>query len=292
MMYTTLSSHLRVDPFSKIELEQQPDGRVNVRAHILMEHVVEQAETGLAIDGSGTMMPWFGVQRRGSPNVVSPFVQQMCTYLAQKLDVDGCVSTIYWAAGDDGSQIEEIGSFTADTVQQHTFRGPKVYGKHTVVMPAIRYFVDKFAQAPWGMYVFITDGRIEDLDDVKKYTKKLAQDIAAGRRNRVKLIMVGVGHRVDESQMEVLDRLNTNTGEKLWDHKVAKDMRNLAEVFTDVVDEQVIVAPHGQILDGSGNLIKDYRDVGVPALLKFTLPAGTSAFQLQIGENSVLQPIA
>jgi hypothetical protein len=288
----TLPPERTVEPFGKVNLRREPDGRIWVRAYVLMERVVEGARTGIAIDGSGTMMPWFGVQRKGAPNVVSPFVQEMCAYLARKLDAAGSTSAIYWATGDDGRAIEEIGTLTAEKATQYDFGGPRNYGNHTCLLPALRYFVDRFSAAPWGLYVFISDGRLDDLEDVKTYTTQLAQEIAAGQRHDLKLVMIGVGRRIDEAQMVELDDLDTGTDLDLWDHKIAANMQHLAEVFTEVVDENIIVAPQGRVLDASGNVVTDYRDTGVPALLEFVLPAGSTAFTLEIGDNAITQPLS
>ena len=62
------------------------------------------------------------------------------------------------------------------------------------------------------MDVFLTGGAIIDLPHVKEDATKLARDIAAGRRNPVKCVLVGVGDKIDERQMEELDDLDTGTG--------------------------------------------------------------------------------
>lgn len=287
----TLSPHQTVDPFGKVNFCQQADGTIWVRAYILMERTMEGAHTGIAIDGSGTMMPLFGAQRRGAQNLVAPFVQQMCAYLASKLDALGSTTAIYWATGADGKTIEDIGTLTADQASKYNFAGPLNYGNYTCLLPALRYFIDRFADAKWGMYVFITDGRLDDLAEVKQYTTKLAQEIAHKQHNDLKLVIIGVGQKIDERQMIELDDLDTGTNVDLWDHKIASSMQHLAEVFTEVVNAQVIVAPHGRILDWQGQMVKDYRDVGLPALLEFTLPAGSPGFILDIGGNQIKQEL-
>ena len=288
----TLPRDQTVDPFSKVTLRHEPDGRIWIRAYILMEKAktAEGARTGIAIDGSGTMMAWFGGQRKGAPNIVSPFVQQMCAYLA-RFDATGRTTAIYWATGDDGRAIEEIGTLTVNEAARHDFAGPRHYGTHTCLLPALRYFVSHFPSAVWGLYVFITDGRLDDLDAVKAYTTQLAREIDAGQRKDLKLIMIGVGRRIDEAQMAALDDLDTGTRFDLWDHKIADNMQHLAEIFSEVVDEQVIVAPQGRVLDSGGNVIKDYRDTGVRAVLEFVLPSGCTAFTLEIGDNAIVQRI-
>lgn len=93
------------------------------------------------------------------------------------------------------------------------------------------------------MYIFITDGYIDDLETVKQYTTQLAKDIAAGKRKLIKCILIGVGKAVDEKQMIELDDLDTGTEIDIWDHKVADDMRELTEIFAELVEENQIVAP-------------------------------------------------
>ena len=51
----------------------------------------------------------------------------------------------------------------------------------TRLLPAVKYFVDRFADAERGMYLFITDGRLDDLAAVKKYTTRLKACEPAGR---------------------------------------------------------------------------------------------------------------
>ena len=287
----TLPAQRTAEPFGKVNLRALPDGRIWVRTYVLMERAIEGARTGIAIDGSGTMQSAFGVQRKGAPNIVSPFVQEMSAYLARKLDASGSTTVIYWATGSSGRDIEEVGTLTAEQAEHFDFAGPKTYGSHTCLLPAVRYFADRFSAAPWGLYVFISDGRLDDLDDIKKYTTQAAQEIAAGKRHDLKLVMIGVGHKIDEAQMVGLDDLDTGTEVDLWDHKIAANMQQLAEVFTEVVDENVIVAPQGLIRDSSGSIVKDYRDTGVPALLEFILPGGTTSFTLEIGDQTVTQPL-
>lgn len=295
----TLPGPQTVEPFGKINYWDLPDGSRRIRAYVLVERAIEGAKAGVAIDGSVSMRSAFGA--RGllgflspSPaaNVVSPAAQEMCAYLARKLSVDGRVSVIYWATGRGGGHIEEIADLTADEAERHTFVGPQRYGGGTKLLPALEYFVDqRFPDAAWGMYLFITDGALHDLEEVKQYTIQLARDIASGRRNDLKLVMIGVGDLVDEGQMEELDDLDTGTDLDLWDHKLAAEMRQLAEIFSEVVDEYTMVADSGVILDDRGTMVMDYRDQGVPALMVFTVPAGAKAFCLEIGGQSVTQPL-
>ena len=86
---------------------------------------------------------------------------------------------------------------TADQADRHTFGAPDNFGTGTQLLPAVRYFAERYKSAPFGFYVFITDGELHDLDEVKRYTVQLARDIAAKRRPPLKCILIGIGHNVN-----------------------------------------------------------------------------------------------
>ncbi len=286
-----------VEPFGEVNVYPQNDGSKQIVATILMEAAKEGSQTGLAIDGSGSMRKAFGstgmvsaMFASANPNYVKPVAQQMCSYLAEKVDADGSVDVIYWAAGPGGAQIEELGTLKAQDAAAFNFAGPKAWGTGTQLLPAIKYFVDKFAAAPWGLYIFITDGIVDDMAAVKDYSRKLAQDIDVGRRMPVKLVLIGMGAEVDEAQLAELDDLATGDID-LWDHKMAAEMRNLAEIFSEAVDENMRVADHGIVKDSYGNVVKNYADTGLPALLKFRLPPGATSFTLEVAGQVITQPV-
>lgn len=224
-------------------------------------------------------------------NVVEPVARQFIAYLADNLDEDGGTTVIYWAC-DEGAGFEVVGDFTADKVRALPFTGPKDHdwGKGTYLLPAMRYFLDRFRDASRGMYLFLTDGRIDDLDAVKRYTKQLCKEVAAGRRNQVKCVLIGIGDKIDEGQMEELDDLDTGTDVDVWDHKIASEMRGVVEIFAEVVDENAIVAPTAKIYDATGKVVKHFRD-GLPAKAAFAMPATSPYFELEVGGQRVKQSV-
>jgi len=327
----TVPANMVLEPFSKLNYWALPNGGKRVRAYILMEQSIEGAQTGVAIDGSGSMSANFGKEsmrqvrdltqqdkntlvRSGltdlnnpralamlvqlgvlkmmpaGKNIVQEQARDMTAYLS-KFDADGGTTVIYWATGD-GKQIEVINDFTGEQCKTAVFDGPKNFGRETHLLPAIQYFVNRFEDAKWGLYIFITDGQIHDLEGVKRYCTQLAREISAGKRNDLKFVLIGVGDEINEAQMEELDDLDTGTDVDLWDHKIAKEMRQLAEIFAEVVSEAVILAPgQGIIRDVNGNVLKDYRDTGLPALIVFETPADSNEFTLEIGDMKVTQPL-
>jgi hypothetical protein len=291
-----------VEPFGEVNVYPSRGSKTRVVATILMEPHKEGAQTGIALDGSGSMAKLYGVQEGGGilssifgrpqvHNDVTPVAQQICAYLARKIDADGGTTVIYWAVGPGGSQVQEVGDFRAEEAERHVFGPPEEFGTGTQLLPAVRYFVDRFRDAPWGFYVFITDGELHDLDAVKQYSTRLAREVAARRRNPLKFVLIGIGDSVNEAQMEELDDLDTGTDVDLWDHKLAAEMRVLQEIFAEVVDKNARVADHGKILDPSGRLIKDYSDTGLPALLDFEMPVDAQYFTLEVSGNRIHQAL-
>lgn len=294
----TLRPSETVEPFSQINFWRLPGGKVRVRAYVLMERSIEGAQAGVAIDGSVSMRKDFGKKgllgflSPGPPvNAVEPVARDMCAYLAQKVSADGKVAIIYWATGANGSKTEKVGMLTEGQIGKQPFEGPRKFGGGTKLLPALRYFVEQFTSAPWGMYLFLTDGGLHDLEEVKRYSTQLARDVASGKRNELKLVLIGVGDEVDAGQLQELDDLDTGTNVDLWDHRLATEIKQLAEIFAEVVDENIIIAENGLVRDTSGNIVMDYRDKGVPALMVFTLPRGSDAFVLEIGNRAVRQPL-
>lgn len=292
-----------VEPFGEVNVYPASGGRTRVVATILMEPRREGTQTGIALDGSGSMAKLYGVDsgggvlsslfgRKQTRNEITPVAQKLCAYLARRIDADGGTTCIYWATGAGGSQIEVIGDLTADQAENHVFGPPRNFGTGTQLLPAVRYFVERFAEAPWGFYVFITDGALHDLDAVKNYSIRLARDVAAGRQRPLKFVLIGVGPDVDERQMEELDDLETGTTVDLWDHKLAAAMRQLEEIFAEVVDKNARIADRGRIVDPQGRLVKDYSDTGVPALLEFEMPAGVAYFTLEVEGHRIHQGLS
>ncbi len=294
-----------VEPFGEVNVYPSSGGKVRVVATILMEPHKEGAQTGIALDGSGSMAKLYGVEEGGggflatlfgtkkqTHNEVTPVAQKICSYLARKIDADGGTTCIYWAVGPHGSRIEEVGDLRADEAERHIFGPPRDFGTGTQLLPAVKYFVERFRDAPWGFYVFVTDGELHDLDEVKRYSVQLARDIAARRRNPLKFVLIGIGPNVNEDQMEELDDLETGTSIDLWDHKLAAEMRMLQEIFAEVVDKNARIADNGRILDPQGRTIKDFSDTGMSAFLEFEMPADAEYFTLEVNGNKIHQGLS
>jgi hypothetical protein len=302
-----LEQSLIVEPFGKIEMHQHPQG-IRIIARIRMKPHVENAQTGLAIDGSVSMIQHFGAHmppmfRKPENNVMQVVASSMAQMLAD-FDSDGETTVIYWATGLMGESIEILGDMDSTQAGKFAFVGPKKFGTGTKLAPAVRYYVkEKFPNSPWSIFVFITDGVIEDLQEVKDLTYEIAQQIASGSRGFTKFVLIGLGSKIDESQMAELDDLDyrglkTPEGElvDLWDARNAAEMTTLDPVFDECVSENSIIANSATITDSNGNAVvplrrSSYSD-GLPALIEFICSPGSTSFAVTIPDvGSFTQPL-
>jgi hypothetical protein len=99
-----------------------------------------------------------------------------------------------------------------------------------------------------------------------------------------------MGDGINEEQMEELDDLESGTEVDIWDHKIAKDMRSVTEIFAELVTENQVIAPTGRILDASGQAVKTYTD-GLPAKISFTMPATSEWFELEVAGQRIRQSV-
>ncbi|MFN6499534.1 MAG: vWA domain-containing protein [Nostoc sp. DedQUE01] len=303
-----------VEPFGEVNVYKQKNAELNIVATILTVPDLEGVRMGLALDGSASMKKMYGVsgivggafaQAASSLNFVEPVARTMVDFLSN-FSSNGKVDLIYWACSPGGAAIEELGEFDSQNINNMVVKGPKKWGTGTKLLPPLQHFIDKFKNAPAlgvkqpaAMSVFVTDGIIEDLPAVKQYCIQYAQEIAQAQKPFIKLFLIGIGDEVDEGQMNELDDMFENNPIKdstglnidLWDHQLANDMNKLEQVFKELVSEDMIVLGSGRIFNQTGKLCRDYAD-GVPALLKFTLPAGSTAFTLEFPGGSITQDIS
>ena len=297
-----------VEPFGDVNVLFK-ENEMEVVASILMVPDIEGARVGLALDASTSMKKMYGMsglvgsaffQASTVPNIMEPVAKSMAAYLANFAG-DGKVALTYWACSVDGSKIEEIGTFSADQIKNLSISGPKKqqWGRGTKLLPCLRHFLNEMmVDSPWSLAVFVTDGILEDLQEVKEYCLQIGKEIAAGKRKFIKLVLLGVGEEVDESQMEELDDMFEGSGLQdpdgndldLWCHKLASDMKRLEEVFAEVVTENTIVAAQGRVTDSSGNEVASYPD-GLPAKIRFRMPKNSKSFTVEYPGGKIVQDI-
>jgi hypothetical protein len=288
-----------VNPLGKVVVEYMPDKTKKVKAYLLAEHIRKGVQTGIAFEASKSMKEAYGyrnglgglISGQNAPNLLSLVAQKTGSYLARKVDDDGNTTLLYWATDQQGDGIEMIGDLSAYEIEKFDFSGPKSFGEAVKLVPAIRYFVDRFAGANWGMYVFFTQGKIDDLEEVKCYSTQLAKEIATAKRNPVKFVLMGIGSKVNISTLQALDDLDTGTDVDLWDYRIAEDLKDVLEIFAELGDTHTIVASKGKVIGANGHMIADYSASGVPSLMMFSLPSDAKSFELELGDTKIVQPI-
>ncbi len=216
------------------------------------------------------------------PNQVEEFCKSMIPMLASTLDADESVTLVYCCVGPDGSEYEVVGDLTAESAQQTAYVGtPGNWGQGTRILPAIKVLMDKHAGAQKRFFIIITDGALDDFEEVKQFTVELAHAIDAGTQGATKLVLIGVGDSISVEQLEELDDLPDTMAlpVDIWDHKIAREMRSVNDVFAEVVDENKMIASSADLLDDEGNLVHKYTD-GLAALLRFKLPLTAKGFEI------------
>jgi hypothetical protein len=188
-----------------------------------------------------------------------------------------------------------VGELKGADVKNYKFPGPRAFGRSTVLEPALldwlKYFRDRVkAGARQGCAVIITDGQIHDAAAVKKLSAKVAKEVAAGTLPRVNFILVGVGNQVDEEQLEDICHEEYPGVGHLWCHRVAEEIKQVAELVAVLVDETMTVAGGGTIYDDKGRILKAYEG-RLPAVLEFEVPEGCESFTLEVGGKRYTQPL-
>ncbi len=305
-----MSEHERpVEPFSDLHVEDH-----HVRATLLHDPTVEGLDLALYLDGSASMNDeyknetvskgggfLYNLFGWGEPpttetkdNQVEPAARWMLKYLASK-DRNGELRVGYWACGRTGRDLEILGELSGNGVDKARFSGPSRPGGHTILKPALEdyvaYLKKQVAQGcKRGCAVIITDGQIHDADEVQAFSKEVARAIAQGRLPRTNFVLVGVGNGIDEEQLEKISHMEFAGVGHLWCHRVAAEIKDVAELVAVLVDETMTVASGGTITDDKGRVLKIYEG-RLPAVLEFDVPEGATSFTLEVNGQRYTQPL-
>jgi hypothetical protein len=217
----------------------------------------------------------------------------MLEYLATK-DRNGVLRVAYWACGG-GDGVETVGDLKGVDVGNYRFPGPKHFGRTTKLTPALRDYVIYMKQqvgkgAKQGCAVIITDGELHDADEVKALSAEIAGLIGKGKLPRLNFILVGVGDQINEEQLEDICHEEYPGIGHLWCHRIASEIRQVAELVAILVDDTMTVAAGGTIYDDKGRVLKVYEG-RLPAVLEFEVPEGTTSFTLEVNGQRYTQPL-
>lgn len=210
-----VSSHKTEAPFGEVSAWHNEDGSVSVKAAMQMKPSVEHARAELAINGANSMAALFGGDTRLSafflglakPNLIQPAVRKISESLSP-FDSDGQVRVIHYACAPAASQIQEVGQLVAQSISKTEFALPKRLGRGTQVYPAMRYLSEDYADVPWIICLFISDGLLDDLEQAEALSK--------------------LDERGGDAAYGVEDRERT-------DHKTKAGMKNRDEILPDVM---------------------------------------------------------
>lgn len=283
--------------FGKINVYEAERGKQRVEIYIRLDQSVEHMQVGVAIDASASMKGLYAANipkmvRQAGQNVMEPVVRHLCRFVCD-YSGDGTVLPIYWAVGPGGKEIESLGAMDAARAETLPVDGPKrPWGTGTCLLPALDFFLDQFSKAEWAILLFITDGVIEDIEDVKARALAVGHEIKAKKRGNCKFVVVGIG-AADEAQLDELDNMFDGTPLEedvdLWDCKLANDMAELSEIW-DEVDFGISLPMSARITDAQGVVVKSYADE-VPQRMEFEVAAGTKSVTVEIAGQTFTQPL-
>lgn len=289
------------DLFGKINVYHLEQGKKRVEIYIRLDQRVENMRVGIAIDGSASMMSLFAANipklfRQPGANVMEPVVRHLSRYICD-YSGDGTVSLLYSAVGTGGREIEPISTFNSTQSSQIPVDGPnqQVWGTGTKLLPALNHFLSQFKDADWTILLFISDGVLEDFEEVKKRAMEVGNEIVAGTRKHCKFIMIGIGE-ADEKQLQELDDMFDGTqlgnihGIDLWDCKLASNMDQLSDIWNEV-DFGITLPGTARILDSKHQLLQNYVD-GIPQRMEFYVTEHESAVTIEIAGQVIVQPLA
>ncbi|GEM46651.1 vWA domain-containing protein [Deinococcus cellulosilyticus] len=293
--------------FSDIHGEEE-NGQLNVEVTFAIDATVENLAVAFYMDGSGSMESSGVYGRKGGlfglgkqKNLVDEAMKVSIPYLAQK-DANGSCRVAYWACGPQGDQIEPLGEVTEATLSGLMFAGPKEDGGNTLLLPAVRDFVQyikgliqKGERVDAALGVIVTDGHFHDSEDVIEYTHDfLAKAIVEGKFPKTVFTVVGIGNGVNAEMMEEFSHEATPAdfpGREIWCYALASEITALPQLVAHLVDANT-PAFHGgaRIEDEQGRTVKTFEDM-VPTVIAFPLPTSSRSFTLVAGDKRITQRI-
>jgi hypothetical protein len=237
---------------------------------------------------------------RTTDNLVHEPAMQMMDNLIRTFATGGATSgkceVIYWACGQDGRATESLGQWSLAQLGAMRIEGPQKvpFGPTTHLAPPFRYFAAK-SQNTYGVFVFVTDGHIDDEQEVVAETYRMAEEIKAGKRRSLKCVLLGVGKHVDTTQMARIDDLEMPdhlSDVDIWNAKLLTEMRDMNDAWSEIFDPDTVVGTSLRVTDERGQLLHEKTDE-VKALITFEVPASVKAVDLVLdGEMKIHQPLA
>jgi len=229
---------------------------------------------------------------RPTKNTVHESAANMIESLIRTFSTGGVTSgtceVIYWACGADGKEIESSGEVTIDQLKSLKMNGPQsqTFGPETHLAPPFRYFAERTKDIT-GVFVFVTDGHIDDEQEVIKETHRVASEIKNKARPSIKCVLIGVGKQIDIEQFDRIDDMEMPeklSGIDIWNSKVLTDMRGMSDAWSEIFDPETPVGDNLKIHNDQGEMVYEKMDE-VKALITFEMPAGSRYFDLVLDND-------
>jgi len=255
----------------------------------------------LALDASLSLKKMYGGQMgsfsTNEPNYVEAVAQGLGRILCAATK-SGKVNGVYWAVSQDGSKIEDFGTYDESGWGSVKISGPQKekWGRGTRILPVIKHCVENVGKGfDLTFGVIITDGIIEDEQDATTYCLTVGKEMATGKRKPVKLILIGIGEEVDEGQLERFDDMFEGSGidYDLWSHGMVASMKDEADImgvlYGELIDEDTpITSSGGRVEDSKGRELIAWAD-GMPGKFRFILPKGEKKFFIRTPNQDIEQ---
>ena len=236
---------------------------------------------------------WFEYTPNNIRSPVCQIAENLIRTFSKGGSESGTCELIYWACGDLGDEIEFAGEVSISELSSLEISGPttRSFGDGTRISPAFNYFSEKHRDSN-SVFVFITDGRIDDEQAIVSATISVAREIKEGRRKPVKCTLLGVGRKVDRQQFARLDDLEMPEDVAdidIWNAIIFQEVRDLNDAWSEIFDPNTVIGTVLKVFDHQGDLVHQQTDE-VKALITFEMPMGSEAFILEIdGETKITQ---
>jgi hypothetical protein len=220
----------------------------------------------------------FGWTRPDAP--VETEARRILQNLASK-DRNGKLRLCYWSDG-----VQYFGEVKVSEAKKYVMPHAQRMAGMTFLAPVVRDFMSYLKKrtqdgARRGMAVVLTDGKIQDMDQVEEISDEVVSWVRGGQLPRTKFLLVGCGKDVDPQQLErICSKEHRGIGH-LWRYKIAGDWQELAETVAVKVDKSNMVAAGATLYDDKNEVIRVYEG-RLPSQLDFELPPGAKSFALEV----------
>lgn len=284
----------------KVSWTNQPFGR-KILVVLNRTSLTRAAQcTCLAIEGTGGMQRYFG---RGTfaPGEIRSAAQAATCFLS-KQDREFGTNVVYWGTKNP-LHYTALGYRSDQQWSNFGFPPPSAYGTCGCLKPTIQYFVEMLMgevlsecvveprpskiRKSIGIFVFLTDGLIDDFGEVRQYLVQVEQLAEKSRYQAVHIIAAGWGDQFlgdSQGQMNLLAAQFMQSEKLQFRLVVADQLSGVVDLIKAAVLAGFPVARSGKVTDERGREVCKFLD-GVPGSFEFYLPFDSRRFYLHIEDK-------